>query len=50
MKTFKQLREDAVANVTTGIAGLPPDSPPVGKSKILRRKQLVPMLAKFRKK
>jgi len=50
MKTFKQMFDEEIATMNTGsgIAGLPPDSPPVGlkrkkkkrKPKILTRKYI----------
>lgn len=40
MKTFKQMFDEEIATMNTGsgIAGLPPDSPPVGLKKKKKRK------------
>lgn len=39
MKSFKEFKEDATMTTTSGIAGLPPDDPPVGLKKKKKKKK-----------
>lgn len=43
MKTFKQMFDEEIATMNTGsgIAGLPPDSPPVGLKKKKRKQKIL---------
>jgi len=43
MKTFKQMFDEEIATMNTGsgIAGLPPDSPPVGLKKKKRKHKIL---------